>query len=151
MDFMAATTDDIRRFAVCHYLWNKSSKTSVFAGFPPHVLMMSEMVQLKMVITRQKDEIIEGMREELDMCHEGNDTYQANGILDEVNKVHERMVEVMNSSMRSSPYPVANQTEFQYVFHIEDNEDDINDSFVTVGDNDNQIAQVNLPRGIILS
>jgi hypothetical protein len=114
--------------------------------------MMSEMEQLKMVITRQKDEIIEGMREELDRCNEGNYAYQVNGILDEVNKFHERMMEVMNSSMRSSPDPVANPTEFQYFFHIEDNhEDDTNDCFVTFGDNDNQIASVNLPRGITLS
>jgi hypothetical protein len=41
--FIAATTDDIRRYEVCCYPWNKSSKTPVFTGVPPHVLMMSEM------------------------------------------------------------------------------------------------------------
>jgi hypothetical protein len=66
-----------------------------------------------MLIARQKDEIIEGMREELDGLHVGNDTYQANGILDEVNKIHERMTEVMNSSVRNSPNPVPNPAEFQ--------------------------------------
>jgi hypothetical protein len=102
-----AATDDIRRYTVCHYPWNKTIKTPVFTGVPPHVLMMSEMEQLKMVIARQKYEIIEGMGEELDRCHVGNDAYQANGILNEVNKVHEGMLEVMNSSMRNSPDPAA--------------------------------------------
>jgi hypothetical protein len=148
-----AATDDIRRYTVCCYPWNRISKTPVFTGVPPHVLMMSDMEQLKMVIVRQKDDgIMEGMREELDRRHVGNDAYQANWILDEVlNKVHERMMEVMKSSMRSSPDPVANPAELQDFFHIEDNEDNINDSFVMVGDNDNQIATVNKPRGFILS
>jgi hypothetical protein len=73
-------------------------------------------------------------------------------MLDEVNKVHERMMEVMNSSMRNSPDPVANPAEFQDFFHIEDNEDDINDNFDKVaGDSDNQTATVNQPRGVVLS
>ena len=38
---------------------------------------------------------MEGVREELNKRQVGGDTFQANGILEEVSKVHERMMEVM--------------------------------------------------------
>ena len=38
---------------------------------------------------------MEGVREELNKRQVGGDTFQANDVLEEVSKVHERMMEVM--------------------------------------------------------
>ena len=48
MFLSASASPDIRQCAVISYPWNATDATPVFTGIPPHVMLMSEMEQLKL-------------------------------------------------------------------------------------------------------
>ena len=85
----------MRKYATVKYPWNKKHNTPEFTGIPPHVIIMFEVEDLKYVLRKQRQYIVMYLREELDRRHVGEDTYQANGILEEVTRVHDRTMEAL--------------------------------------------------------
>ena len=61
---------------------------------------MVEMEDPKYVLIKQRQDIVIDLREELDIRNIGGDTYKANGILEEVTRVHGRMMEALGSGIR---------------------------------------------------
>ena len=118
-----AASEPIRRCAVIKFPWNKSDETPLFTGIPPHVIMMSEMEVLKEVILSQKGDILYGLKEELNKRNIGGDTFQANGILEEVNRVHSRMMEVMKPGNSNSNLG-RNASELADYIHVQEDEDE---------------------------
>ena len=60
---------------------------------------MVEMEDLKYFLIKQRKDIVIYLREELDIRHIGGDTYKANGILEEVTRIHDRMMEALGSGI----------------------------------------------------
>ena len=60
---------------------------------------MVEMEELKYVLRKQRQDIVMDLQEELDRRYVGGDTYQENGILEEVKRVHGRMMEALGGGI----------------------------------------------------
>ena len=115
-------TESIRKYAVIKYPWNISANTPRFTGLPPHIMLMVETQQLKQIIEQQTAEIIQGVQGELDRRHFGGDRFQADGILQEVMKVHERIADMMNSGGNWKETSRVTES-FPNFLHIEDDEE----------------------------
>lgn len=92
----------LRDCATVKYPWNKDAQTPIFTGIPPHVMLLAEMEEMKLLLQKQKDEILDGIREELTKRHVGGDTYQSSVILDQVNELHEKMMNALDKSSTST-------------------------------------------------
>ena len=57
------------------------------------------MEDIKYVLIKQRQDIVVDLREELDKMHLEGDTYQAKGILEEVMRVHGRMMEALGGGI----------------------------------------------------
>ena len=94
--FIAASQVDIQQYAKVQFPWNKTKDTPYFTGIPPHVMMMTELEALRLKLDDHKDQIVDGLREELDRRSVGGSEYQTRQVLDEVRKAHEEMISRMN-------------------------------------------------------
>lgn len=70
-----------------------------FTGIPPHVLLMSEMEALKLKLEVNRNKIESGLRDELDRRHVGGERFQMNEMLNEVSRVHDRMIDVLQNQL----------------------------------------------------
>ena len=57
------------------------------------------MEELKYVLRKQRQDIVMDLQEELDRRYVGGDTYQENGILEEVKRVYGRMMEALGGGI----------------------------------------------------
>ena len=89
------STKEIKSYATIRYPWNKTCNTPILTGVPPHVMIMVEMEELNTVLKDQPREIAADLRDELNKRHIGGDAFEAIGILEEVNKVHERTLDAL--------------------------------------------------------
>ena len=55
------------------------------------------MATLKEMLTKTSSDLKSSLHQELNVCGIGGETFQANAILENVKKVHERMEEIMMS------------------------------------------------------
>jgi hypothetical protein len=64
---------------------------------PPHVALLNEMAALREKIEGSSETIVNAMKVELNLRGIGGETFQANVILDNVQKVHDKMEAIMNT------------------------------------------------------
>ena len=87
------------KYATVKYPWNKTHNTPESNGIPPHVVIMMDMEELKYVLIKQRQDIVVDFQVELDKRHVVGDTYQANGILEEVTREHGRIMEALGGGI----------------------------------------------------
>ena len=61
--------------AVVRYPWNKTASTPIFTGLPPHVCILAQLEGLKAALDSSKDEIIAGVKSDLDGRRLGSQSY----------------------------------------------------------------------------
>ena len=76
---------------------NESTSCPRLTGIPPHVALLNEMATLKEMLTKTSSDLKSSLHQELNVRGIGGETFQANAILENVKKVHERMEEIMMS------------------------------------------------------
>ena len=59
-------------------------------------MMMTKLEVLRLKLDDHKDQIVDGLREELDRRSVGGSEYQTRKVLDEVRNAHEEMISRMN-------------------------------------------------------
>jgi hypothetical protein len=70
---------------------NKCAACPRLTGIPPHVALLNEMAALRDKIEQSSTDIVTAFKSELNVRGIGGETFQANQILDDVKRVHERM------------------------------------------------------------
>ena len=55
----------LHKFALTRYPWTSTTYTPYFTGIPPHVMLMSEIVSLKVSFEEQKRDTVQETRNEL--------------------------------------------------------------------------------------
>ena len=93
--FIAAFKSEFQWHAAVRFPWNKSEYTPFFTGIPPHVMMLTELEGLRLKLVEHKDEIVDGLKTELDRRSVGGAEYHTRVLLDEVRKTHEDMLNRM--------------------------------------------------------
>jgi hypothetical protein len=64
-----------REAAVVKFPWTKTASTPSFTGLPPHVCILAQLEELKAEIAKSKDEIIVGIKSDLDERRLGSQSY----------------------------------------------------------------------------
>jgi len=64
-----------REAAVVKFPWTKTASTPSFTGLPPHVCILAQLEGLKAEIAKSKDEIIAGVKSDLDERRLGSQLY----------------------------------------------------------------------------
>jgi len=64
-----------REAAVVKFPWTKTASTPSFTGLPPHVCILAQLEGLKAEIVKSKDEIIDGVKSDLDGRRLGSQSY----------------------------------------------------------------------------
>ena len=101
--FAEASRHCNQEFAYVKYPWDKTEFTPVFTGIPPHVLLMSEMEQIKEKMELQTLEILQKFTDKLDFRGIRGQVFCATQILDEVKAVHKKIVDTLNSLSKNIP------------------------------------------------
>jgi hypothetical protein len=116
------------------YPWNKTRFTPNFTGIPPHVSLMAEVQQLKMELQKQKTEIMDELKKELDERNFGGDAYQATRIFDQMRNQHEAMMDRLSGIANTR----ANR------FDSDANRDVLFNSMMNEDENDNENDNENI-------
>ena len=87
-------------------------------------MILVETQRLKLDIEKQTNLLMNGMVEELDKRHVGGDTFQAKNVLDEVSKIHEKIIEVMNAGHERAEN-ITMDANFDDCLQIQDNENNL--------------------------
>ena len=64
-----------REAAVVKFPWNKTASTPSFTGLPPHVCILAQLEGLKAALESSKDDIIAGVKSDLDGRRLGSQSY----------------------------------------------------------------------------
>ena len=62
---------------------------------PPHVIVFAELEKFKGLLEQQKEDLVRTFKEELDKRQVGGDSFLANGILDQISAVQDKMMDVL--------------------------------------------------------
>ena len=92
-------SSNMGKYVTMKYPYNKTHNIPEFTGIPPHVIIMVEMEELKYILVKQIQDIVMDLREELDRKNVRGDTYQSNGILEEVTLLHDSMMESLGGGI----------------------------------------------------
>ena len=122
--FIAAAGADVQRCAVVRFPWNATQHTPFFTGIPPHVMMMTELEGLRIKLVEHKDNIIDGLKDELDKRSIGGMEYQTKTVLDEVRKTHEEMMNRMEGMQSRNEKAMEDLNNNNDYFYIEDEEEE---------------------------
>jgi hypothetical protein len=82
----------ITKLAVVKYPWNKTGDTPNFTGIPPHVVQLSELEKLERKVACLKDDILGGMRDEMDRRGFKSTECNTNDIIAAMTAMSERIV-----------------------------------------------------------
>ena len=129
--FIAASDGAIQKWAVVAFPWNSTSYTPFFTGIPPHVMMMTELESLRLKLVEHRNDIIDGIKDELDRRSLGGVDYQTKVVLDEVKKAHDEMLKRMECMKVSNTNSLTidqlnNNNSF---FYINDDDEEERDFF----------------------
>ncbi len=64
-----------REAAIVRMPWNKTAKTPVFTGLPPHVSILTKIEEMKEALKTATDAILNGVKEDLDGRRLGSESY----------------------------------------------------------------------------
>ena len=86
-------------------LYDEASESSIFprlTGIPPHVTMLNNFHTLHGTIKTSASSLYDRIKEDLDNRGLGGDAFQANGVLEDVKRIHQRIEEVLTLNPRES-------------------------------------------------
>jgi hypothetical protein len=76
--------------------WTKTEMTPVFTGLPPHVIILATCKELKLELRRAKEEIISGVKEDLDNRRIGAQSYfDKEEIIGKMTQFHDEVLQRM--------------------------------------------------------
>ena len=105
--FIAAGREkSLRKHAVINFPWTSTSYTPFATGIPPHVMLMSELQELKASFEKQTMSVIDGLREELNKRNVGGDAYRADCVLDEIKAANDSFLSKLE---RLSPTQISRE------------------------------------------
>lgn len=73
--FYNAIPNFVKDAAAVKLPWTKTEATPVFTGLPPHVVILATCEELKLELRRAKEEIVSGVKEDLDNRRIGSQSY----------------------------------------------------------------------------
>ena len=68
-------------------------------GIPPHVAILNEMATLKEMLNKSTSDLRSTLHQELNLRGIGGEAFQANAILDDVKKVHQKMEDILKGGI----------------------------------------------------
>ena len=130
--FIVAADVEFQKCAVVAFPWNATKYTPFFTGIPPHVMMMTELESLRLKLVEHKNDIIDGLKDELDRRDLGGVEYQTRVVLDEVKKAHDEMIrrmEDMKVSKNSATIDQLNNSNDYFYIDNGDEEEEESDFY----------------------
>ena len=77
--------------------WTKTEATPEFTGLPPHVVILATCEELKLELRRAKEEIVSGVKEDLDNRRIGSQSYfDKEEIIGKMTQYHDEMLKRMD-------------------------------------------------------
>ena len=94
-----STSNLLKECVVVRYPWDdKTQYTPTFTGIPPHIVQLAEFEKMKGMVKNNMSEVVDRMVEEFDRRNVGDDNYQLNNLLEEIQNL-KTMVERSNTAI----------------------------------------------------
>ncbi|KAL3771060.1 hypothetical protein ACHAWU_006437 [Discostella pseudostelligera] len=87
----------VKDAAAVKFPWTKTEATPVFTGLPPHVVILATCEELKLELRRAKEEIVSGVKEDLDNRQIGSQSYfDKEEIIEKMTAFHDEVLKRMD-------------------------------------------------------